>query len=77
MLIYEDAKLLDLVADVNRYYSGGIEFADNDISDLRVTAAFRPNQIDQMLQTLTRAYPLQARHDGSGRIVLGRPAEQR
>lgn len=76
ILIYENAKLLDLVADVNRYYSGGIEFAGDDIADLRVTAVFRPSQVEQMLQTLTRAYPIEVRRDGSGRIVLGSVVNQ-
>lgn len=71
MLVYENAKLLDLAADVNRYYSGGIEVSGDATSELRVTAVFRPSQIEQMLQTLTRAYSLEVRHEDDGRIVIG------
>ncbi len=69
-LVYVDARLRDIVADVNRYYGGSIEIADPRVGDLQLTTTFRADQIDDMLAVFTRALPVQATRTGHDRIVL-------
>ncbi|WP_129774440.1 FecR family protein [Peristeroidobacter soli] len=58
-LVYVDARLRDVVADVTRYYGGEIQLADPSVGDLQLTAAFRADQIDRMLEVLARALPIE------------------
>ena len=69
-LSYEDASLREIVADANRYYDGTIVIASENLAGLRITAAFKTDQIEQMVETLTRALPIEARRSRDGRIVL-------
>lgn len=69
-LVYVDACLRDIVADLNRYQAGRIEIADPALGELQLTATFRADQIDGMLSVLTRALPVDAHRVDAGRIVL-------
>lgn len=69
-LMYEDATLDEVVADMNRYYDGTVELADPALAQLRVTASFRSDRIDHMIDTLVLGFPLQANRPAPGRIVL-------
>jgi transmembrane sensor len=69
-LVYVDARLRDVVADISRYYDGRIELADDAVGDMQLTVAFRADQIDRMLEVLESALPVQADHIGTDRIVL-------
>ncbi|HWK73732.1 MAG TPA: FecR domain-containing protein, partial [Povalibacter sp.] len=69
-LVYVDARLMDVIADVNRYYDGRIELDAPQVGDLRLTVAFRTDQIDRMLDMLTRALPIQVEHVGARQIRL-------
>lgn len=69
-LIYDGARLAEVMADANRYYAGHITIASRELDDLRVTTSFRATQIDQMIGTLTGALPLAAERRADGRIVL-------
>jgi transmembrane sensor len=69
-LVYVDAHLRDVIADINRYYSGTIELADESVGELQLTTAFRADQIDRMLEVLENALPIKAAHVDANRIVL-------
>lgn len=69
-LVYVDARLRDVVVDVQRYYGGAIELTDPAVGDLRLTAAFRPDQIDRMLEVLARALPIEVTRVGDRVIQL-------
>jgi transmembrane sensor len=69
-LVYVDARLRDVVADVARYYGGEIRFADPAVGDLQLTAAFRVDQIDRMLEVLARALPIEVRRVDERSILL-------
>src|SRR3546814_13550732 len=45
-LEYENSRLADLVADVNRYYAPGVEL-DESARDVRVTASFRADRSEE------------------------------
>lgn len=69
-LVYVDARLRDVIADVNRYYDGKIDLADESVGDLQLTTAFRADQIDNMLEVLTNALPIEATRPDDKHIVL-------
>jgi len=69
-LVYVDARLREVIADVNRYYDGKVELADERVGDLQLTTAFRADQIDRMIEVLTRALPIAARRMDERHIVL-------
>ncbi len=68
-LIFEDATLLEVIADANRYYKGQIIIANDEIADLRVTAAFNTAQIKEMIFNLTLGLPIDVL-EKDGRIIL-------
>lgn len=71
-LVYVGAPLAEVIADANRYYDGTIEISSQELKDLKVTLAFRTNQIDEMLNTLTEALPVEATRLASGKVLITR-----
>jgi transmembrane sensor len=69
-LVYVDTSLRDVVADINRYYNGKIELADQSAGDMQLTAAFRIDQIDRMLGVLQNSAPIEVTRAPDGRIIL-------
>lgn len=72
-LTYENASLGEIVADANRYSARQIVFDGTEIEDLRMTAAFSVEKIDQFVVGLEVAYGLGADYSDPGRITLSRP----
>lgn len=70
-LVYENARLADVIADVNRYYGPGVTL-DPASADLRVTASFRTNEIPAFLNTLDSALPVTIDRKGSGHFGVSR-----
>jgi transmembrane sensor len=58
-LIYENATLAEVVADANRYSATPIRIMDPALGDLRVTTAYRTDQISQMLSIVGATMPIQ------------------
>lgn len=59
LLIYRDARLGDVVAEVNRYRVDKIVLADKSLRDIKITMAVRANQTDALLSGLHATAPLQ------------------
>jgi len=57
-LYYVDARLSDIIDDVNRYSPRPITLRDQAAGDMRLTMSFSANQIETMLAGLDEAYPL-------------------
>ncbi|MBS0419822.1 MAG: FecR family protein [Proteobacteria bacterium] len=73
-LVYVDARLRDVIADINRYYDGEIEVTDPALGNMQLTAAFRADQIDRVLDVLENALPVRAvRMDGHIVILESSP----
>jgi transmembrane sensor len=68
--IYEDAPLIEVIGDVNRYYEGRIILESSRLNDLKITTSFSVRQIDKMLETLPHILPLKAEHKSDGRVYL-------
>jgi len=74
-LVYVDARLRDVIADINRYYNGEIEVSDPEVGNMQLTAAFRADQIDRVLDVLENALPVRAvRMDGHVIVLERSPA---
>lgn len=55
---YINARLADIVADINRYQTVKVEIEDQALEDLRVTTMFRIENADQMLAGIEATEPL-------------------
>lgn len=55
---YLNARLEDIVADVNRYRTQKIVIQDEALEDLRVTAMFRAENVEQMLAGIAATEPV-------------------
>ncbi len=69
-LVYFDARLEDIVADVSRYWPQHIRLASPALADLRLTASFRTSEIDALLGTLDAALPVDIERRDNGEIIL-------
>ncbi|ABI78631.1 sigma factor regulatory protein, FecR/PupR family [Hyphomonas neptunium ATCC 15444] len=72
-LTYENASLGEIVADANRYSPRQIVFEGEGIADLRMTAAFSVEKIDQFILGLEVTYDLYADYSEPDRVRLSRP----
>ncbi len=68
-LVYRDAALADIVADLNRYRLDPILIIDQRAASLRVTAAFNASQADQVLSGLAASLPIVVRKSGKGLVI--------
>lgn len=71
-IVYDDVRLADLVADLNRYYPAGVIIADPALADLRLAAAFRADEIDAFLGNLPLAADVRVARDARGAVTLSR-----
>lgn len=69
-LNYENASLAEVIADANRYSAREIVCADDRVCGVRITAAFRTEQIDELLAGLAASHPIVIDRSRSDRIVL-------
>ncbi|MEM6833589.1 MAG: FecR domain-containing protein [Pseudomonadota bacterium] len=55
-LVYDDARLPDIISDLNAYRSDTLKVVDPALADIRITTSFTIEQADQVLNTLAEAY---------------------
>lgn len=69
-LVYENARLADLVSDVNRYYAPGVTLTDPSIADLRITASFKASEIPAFMSALHAVVPVKTSETSGGAFRL-------
>jgi transmembrane sensor len=69
-LAYEDAPLDQIVADANRYYPHDIRIASARAAQMRLTTAFKSTQVDQFLETVETALPLEVKRAPDGEVTI-------
>lgn len=69
-LSYENASLAEIVADANRYSERQIVLDSESLRQLRLTAAFGADTVDQFIGGLIAAHPIEADYSQSGKVVL-------
>ncbi len=73
-LVFDNVRLADLSADVNRYYAPGVTLGSAAVGNLRVTAAFKTSEIPAFMGALDATLPVRTERapDGKFRIVDAR-----
>ena len=69
-LVYDNARLGELVSDLNRYYAPGVTIEDPDVAGLRVTAAFKASEIPAFMSALGDVVPVRAEETATGGFRL-------
>lgn len=75
-LVFENARLADLVADVNRYYEPGATLDDAAAGEVRVTAAFKASEIPAFLAALGGVVPVTTSRGADGKYRLKSAANE-
>jgi transmembrane sensor len=71
-LVYEDAALSDVIEDANRYYAPGIVLADRSLGEMRVTASFQTDQIEQVINALPASRPVEVHKLATAQMIIRR-----
>lgn len=69
-LVYENASLAEVVADLNRYSATGVELGTKELGDLRVTAALNQDQVGQFLSSLPATLPVRIERTDAGKVLI-------
>lgn len=69
-LVYENATLSEVMSDADRYYAGNIIIDAEDLRTLPVSAAFRTDQIQEMMDALSLSLPISVRKLSNGDLVI-------
>jgi transmembrane sensor len=74
-LVFDNVRLADLSADVNRYYAPGVSLGSPAVGELRVTAAFKTSEIPAFMGALDATLPVRTDQlsNGGFLIVPARP----
>lgn len=72
LLSYDNARLVDVVADINRYSQHKLRFTGPALGDLRVTGVFRAVPLDAAARTLAAALGLHVATAENGDLILRR-----
>ena len=72
-LAYDDVSLDDIIVDLHRYDDRDFVFSDTNLGQVRVTAAFGADSVDQFLYALEASYPLSVDRSDPSKVVF-RPA---
>ena len=70
--VYNDVRLGDVAADLNRFYRAGVRIDDRTVSDLRISAAFRAGDIPDFIETLGKVVPVTVDRDENGTFRLSK-----
>lgn len=71
-LSYDDTRLEDLVADLNRYHPAGIRLAEDELGQARLAASFAADEIDTFLDNLPAALPVRVSRADDGAILISK-----
>jgi transmembrane sensor len=71
-LVYVDARLGDIISDINRYFDGEIELEDRALADQRITLTLLAADVYRGLELLEEVVPVRTVRTSPKRIVLVR-----
>lgn len=69
-LIFRDDRLVDAIAEINRYSHRQLRLADPALAQLRVSGIVNVGQTDVFIETMTRYYPVRIQHADRREVVL-------
>jgi transmembrane sensor len=70
-LVFDNTRLADAVAEVNRYSEAKIELADPDLGNLRLSGAFATGRPTVFVEAVTTYFPVRVTRSDDRAIVLG------
>jgi transmembrane sensor len=70
LLVFDDEKLSDAVAEINRYTDKPIRLADTSLGDYRVTGVFKTNDPGHFATAMGEVFPIDVEQAGNGSPVL-------
>lgn len=68
--VFKGTRLIDVVADVNRYTEETISIVDTSIEDIRVTGTFATDRIPELLSNLEKIIPITVTYKDSTAILI-------
>jgi transmembrane sensor len=69
-LSFQNATLMQIIADANRYRGQPIRITSSSLANERLTTSFKTSQIDQLLNTLSEALPIVVQRNSDGTVDL-------
>jgi transmembrane sensor len=69
-LVFNDTRLADAVAEINRYTTRPIELRDPAIGVLRISGVFRTNDPERFSQAMSEVLPVEVGHRADGGPIL-------
>jgi transmembrane sensor len=70
LLVFEDEKLSDAVAEINRYTNKPIKLADASLGQYRVTGVFKTNDTSHFAEAMSEVFPVEVVQDAEGTPML-------
>jgi transmembrane sensor len=70
-LVFENTRLADAIAEVNRYSEAKIELADPDLGNLRLSGAFATGRPAVFVEAVTTYFPVRIARSDDRKVVLG------
>jgi transmembrane sensor len=70
-IVFDNTRLADAVAELNRYSSTKIELADPKIAQLHLSGAFATGSPALFIEAVTSYFPVRVVHADDHRVVLG------
>lgn len=71
-VIFDNTRLADAIAEVNRYSDAKIELADPDLADLRLSGAFATGRPTVFVEAVTSYFPVQVMRSDARGVVLSK-----
>jgi transmembrane sensor len=76
-LIFHARRLDDALAEMARYHNKKIRLEDNKLAALRISGAFPSDQLDSLLNAVTRILPVRVERQNDDTIVIRRDAKSK
>jgi transmembrane sensor len=70
-LVFDNTRLADAIAEVNRYSEAKIELADPDLGNLRLSGAFATGRPTVFVEAVTTYFPVRVTRSDDREVVLG------
>jgi len=69
-LVYQDASIIDVIGDANRFFEGVIALDGADLAGLRVTASIRIDQLEFLPDMLAQTLPIAVQKSADNKILI-------
>ncbi|MEO1037964.1 MAG: FecR domain-containing protein [Pseudomonadota bacterium] len=69
-LVYVNARMSEVIADLNRYHPAEIVLGDDEVGDLYLTASLRVEEAEALIGMITASMPVAAETRSDGYLVL-------